>query len=75
MALKGILVSMAMSWDVTLSPFNCAPLIFEKFGQTILSTNVSSIVLAVLAIDQIVGGFVSTQMGDTFGRRTTLGRE
>lgn len=48
---------------------NYASYVFEKSGGSILSTNMSSIILAFV---QIVGGLVSTQMGDTFGRKTTL---
>lgn len=75
MALKGIFVSFAVSWFLQCTGCytftNYASQVFAKSGKTIFSANVSSI---VLAIAQILGGFVSTQVGDTFGRRTTLGR-
>lgn len=75
MALKGILFSIAISWFLQMTGCytitNYASLIFQKSGKTIFSANVSSI---IIAIAQIFGGFVSTQLGDTFGRRTTLGR-
>lgn len=71
-ALKGIFTSIAMAWFVQFtSSFlitNYASLIFEKSG-SILDSRISSIILAVV---QIVGGLVSTQLGDTFGRKTTL---
>lgn len=75
MAVKGILFSIAISWFLQMTGCytftNYASLIFEKSGKTIFSSNISSI---ILAIAQILGGFVSTQIGDTFGRRTTLGK-
>lgn len=72
MAVKGIVLSLAMSWF--LQTTGCylftsfASIIFEKSGSS-LSIQVSSIILAVV---QITGGLVSTQMGDAFGRKTTL---
>lgn len=47
---------------------NYASYFFEKSG-SILDVNVSAIVLAIV---QIIGGLVSTQMGDTFGRKVTM---
>lgn len=47
---------------------NYASIFFEISG-TVFGVNISSIILAVV---QIVGGLVSTQIGDTFGRKTTL---
>lgn len=72
MALKGIATSIAMAWLIqTTGSFlitNYASLIFEKTG-TLLDLHISSIILAVV---QIVAGLMSTQLGDTFGRKTTL---
>lgn len=72
MALKGITICVAMSWLCQMTGgstlTNYASFIFGKSG-TSLGVNVSSIILAVA---QIVGGLVSTQFGDTFGRKTTL---
>lgn len=72
MALKGIISSIVMSWLYQMtggSAFtNYASFIFEKSG-TSLGIHVSSIILAV---SQIVGGLVSTQLGDKFGRKTIL---
>lgn len=72
MAFKGIATSIAMAWfiQITGSFFitNYASLIFKKSGSA-FSSNVSSIILAVI---QIIGGLVSTQLGDTFARRTIL---
>lgn len=47
---------------------NYASLIFGISGSA-LSIDASGIILAVI---QILGGLVSTQLGDTFGRKTTL---
>lgn len=73
MALKGILISIAISWFLQMTGCytitNYASYIFEKSGKTVFSTNISSIILAIV---QIIGGLVSTRMGDTFGRRTIL---
>lgn len=72
MALKGIVLSIVMSWLHQMtgcSTFtNYASFIFEKSG-TSFGIHVSSIILAVA---QIAGGLLSTQLGDTFGRKTTL---
>ncbi|XP_055299077.1 facilitated trehalose transporter Tret1-like [Sitodiplosis mosellana] len=72
MALKGVIVSVAVSWLCQMtggSTFtNYASFMFEKSG-TSLGIHISSIILAVA---QIVGGLISTQLGDTFGRKTTL---
>lgn len=73
MAVKGILMSLAVSWFLQMTGcytiMNYASYIFEKSGGTIFNTNISSTILAIV---QIIGGLVSTQMGDTFGRKTTL---
>lgn len=73
MAVKGIVMSIALAWFLQMTGCytitNYASYIFEKSGETVFTTNVSSIILAIV---QIVGGLVSTQMGDTFGRKTTL---
>lgn len=72
MAFKGIATSIAMAWLIqTTGSFlitNYASLIFGKTG-TVLDPHISSIILAVV---QIVAGLMSTQFGDTFGRKTTL---
>lgn len=72
MAFKGIATSLAMAWFIqTTGSFlitNYASLIFGKTG-TMLDPHISSIILAVV---QIVAGLLSTQLGDTFGRKTTL---
>lgn len=72
MALKGIVTSIAMSWFMQTTDaviiMNYASLIFEISG-TALSIEFSGIILAIL---QIIGGLVSTQLGDTLGRKTTL---
>lgn len=72
MAFKGIITSIAISWFMQSTGavliMNYASLIFEKSG-TALSIDASGIILAVI---QIVGSLVSTQLGDTFGRKTTL---
>lgn len=72
MALKGIITSIAMSWFMQTTGsviiMNYASLIFGISG-TALSIDASGIILAVI---QILGGLVSTQLGDTFGRKTTL---
>lgn len=71
MALKGFATSLAMAWLMQTTGIviitNYASLIFDKSG-TSLSVNASSIMLAVM---QIVGGLVSTQLGD-LSRKTTL---
>lgn len=72
MALKGIVISIAMAWfQQTTGSYlitNYAYLIFKISG-TVLSIDASAI---ILAIAQIIGGLVSTQLGDTFDRKTTL---
>lgn len=72
MAVKGIVISISVSWFLqTTGCFiitNFASFIFEKSG-TSLGIHTSSIILAIV---QIVGGLVSTQIADTFGRKTTL---
>lgn len=72
MALKGIITSIAMSWFIQTTGnyliINYASLIFAKSGNS-LDPNISSITLAII---QIVAGLISTQMGDTFGRKTIL---
>lgn len=72
MAIKGILTSLAMAWFIqTTGSFlitNYASLIFTTTG-TLLDPNISSIILTAV---QIVAGLMSTQIGDTFGRKTTL---
>lgn len=72
MALKGIATSIAMAWFIQMTGSflitNYASMIFEKSG-SIMDTRISSIVLAIV---QIVAGLVSTQLGDAFGRKTTL---
>ncbi|XP_055295384.1 facilitated trehalose transporter Tret1-like isoform X1 [Sitodiplosis mosellana] len=71
MALKGFATSFAMAWLMQTTGIviiiNYASLIFQECG-TSLSVNASSIVLAII---QIVGGVVSTLLGD-FRRKTTL---
>lgn len=72
MAIKGIATSIAMAWFIQMTGgfliTNYASMIFEKSGST-MDSRISSIVLAVV---QIVAGLLSTQLGDTFGRKTTL---
>lgn len=72
LAIKGIVTSIAMSWFMQTTGsviiMNYASLIFGISG-TALSIDASGIILAVI---QILGGLVSTQLGDTFGRKTTL---
>lgn len=69
---KGMITAIAMAWFMQTTGavliMNYASLIFSISGSA-LSTNVSGIILAVV---QILGGLVSTQLGDTFGRKTTL---
>lgn len=71
-AVKGIATSFAMAWFVQMTGSflitNYCSMIFGKTG-TLLDPKFASIILAVV---QIVGGLVSTQLGDTFGRKTTL---
>lgn len=71
-AFKGIATSIAMAWFMQITGSfvitNYASLIFEKSG-SILDAHYSAIVLASV---QIIGGLVSSVMGDTFGRKTTL---
>lgn len=72
MALKGILISIALAWFMqTTGSFlitNYASLIFSKTG-ALFDPNISSIILAVV---QIVAGLTSSQLGDTFGRKVIL---
>lgn len=72
MALKGIAVSFAMAWFVQMTGsfviINFASVIFNKTG-TMLDSRIASIILAAV---QIIAGLVSTQFGDTFGRKTTM---
>lgn len=69
---KAIITSIAMAWlpqaTGSLIFTGFASLIFNKSG-SVLSVNISTIILASV---QIVGGLVSTQFGDTFGRKTTM---
>ena len=71
-AMKGIVTSFAMSWFIQMTGSflitNYASMIFEKSG-SLLDPKIASIVLACV---QIVSGLISTQLGDTFGRKTTL---
>lgn len=71
-AFKGIVISIAMAWFIQMPLsfmfINYALLIFEKSG-TVLDPHYSAIILAIV---QIIAGLVSTQLGDTFGRKTTL---
>lgn len=72
LAFKGISTSIAMAWFMQTTGaviiMNYASLIFEISGSA-LSIDASSITLAIV---QIIGGLVSTQLGDTFGRKATL---
>lgn len=72
LAVKAIATSIAMAWFIQMPGsfmfINYAMLIFQKSG-TVLDPHMSSIILAIV---QIVAGLVSTQLGDTFGRKTTL---
>lgn len=72
MALKSILISIVIAWLYQMagcSTFtNYASFIFEKSGSS-SGIHISSMILAVA---QIAGGLLSTQIGDTFGRKTTL---
>lgn len=71
MALKGFVTSIAMAWLMQTTGIviitNFASLILEQSG-TSLGVNASSIILALM---QIVGGLMSTQLGD-ISRKTTL---
>lgn len=71
-AFKGMITSVAMSWlPQTTGVYvitNYASVIFRNSG-SILSVEASSI---MLAIAQIFGGLVSTQLGDAFGRKITM---
>lgn len=71
-ALKGISISIGMAWFIqTTGSFlitNYASLIFAKTG-SIFDSHTSSIILAVV---QIVAGFMSSQWSDAFGRKTIL---
>ncbi|XP_055309481.1 facilitated trehalose transporter Tret1-like isoform X1 [Sitodiplosis mosellana] len=71
-ALKGIGIAIAMVWLFQSTGFfiivNYASLIYKISG-TALKIEISTIVLSVA---QILGGLVATQLGDTFGRKTTL---
>lgn len=72
MAFKGIVTAIAMSWFFQATGCfiitSYASLIFKISG-TALSIDISTIILAAV---QIAGGLVSTQVGDTFGRRISL---
>lgn len=71
-AIKGIITSIAMAWFIQMTGsfviMNYASIIFEKSGAS-LDSHIASIILAVM---QIVAGILSTQFGDSFGRKTTL---
>lgn len=71
-ALKGLIISVALSWFSQATGcyiiMNYSSLIFEKSGSA-LSISTSSIILAAI---QIVGGLVSSALGDTFGRKKTM---
>lgn len=71
-AMKGIVTSFAMAWFIQMTGSflitNYASMIFEKSG-TLLDPKIASIILATV---QIIAGLLSTQLGDTFGRKTTL---
>lgn len=72
MAFKGIIISIAMAWFQQATGIfifaTYASLIFE-ISDSILSVDASIIVLATI---NIFGGLISTQMGDAFGRKTTM---
>lgn len=72
MALKGFLNCIAIPYFTQSTGIfvlmNYASLIFE-LAHTTLSVDVSAIILAVV---QIAGGLISTQLGDAFGRKITL---
>lgn len=72
MAVKAIVTSIAMAWFIQMPGsflfINYAMLIFHRSG-TVLDPHLSSIILAIV---QIVAGLVSTQLADSFGRKTTL---
>lgn len=72
LALKGIFNSIAISWFLQMT--GCYTItnytsIFFGISGSVFGVSISSIIIAVV---QIIGGLVSTQMGDTFGRKTTL---
>lgn len=71
-ALKGFGTSIAISWFFQTTGCyiitNYASLIFEISGSA-LSIHASAICLACI---QLLGGLVSTQLGDTFSRKKTL---
>lgn len=73
MALKGMATSIAMAWFIqTTGSFlitNYASLLFSNTNGTLLNPNISSVMLAVV---QIFGGLISTQMADKFGRKPIL---
>lgn len=71
-AMRGIITSIAMAWFIQMPGsfffINFASLIFQQSG-TALQPHFSPI---ILAIAQITGGLVSTQLGDMFGRKTII---
>lgn len=71
-AIKGISICVAMAWFQQATGIfifiTYASLIFEQ-SSSALSVDASIIVFGTI---NILGGLVSTQMGDTFGRKTTM---
>lgn len=71
-AIKGIIICVAMAWFQQATGIfifiTYASLIFQ-LSNSVLSVDASIIVFATI---NILGGLVSTQMGDTFGRKTTM---
>lgn len=71
-AMKGITICIAMAWFQQATGIfifiTYASLIFEQ-SNSVLSVDAS---ITVFATINILGGLVSTQMGDTFGRKTTM---
>lgn len=69
---KGLIISMSLSWFLGTTGIytimNYASFLFEQTG-SILDVNVSAIILGVALI---IGGLVSTQLGDTFGRKIMI---
>lgn len=72
LAVKGIVTSIAMAWFIQMPGsiifVYYTTVIFEKSG-SMFDVNLSSIALAIV---QIVGGLVSSFVGDAFGRRKTI---
>lgn len=72
MAFKGIVICIAMAWFQQVTGIyifaTYASLIFQISG-SVLSVYTSIIVLGTV---NILGGLVSTQLGDAFGRKTTM---